>query len=89
MNTTTLTSIAMILSLTAAGAAFAGPPTAQHPCYGIADCKTQQSQKEFSTCIKENEAEANANAECAAFRADKDVWMKQNGIANLEDLFES
>lgn len=78
-----------VAAFLSAGLAQAGGPKPQHPCYGVADCKTQGSQKAFSACIKEHEAEANANAECAAFRKDKDSWMKANGVPGLEALFES
>ncbi len=65
----------------------AGGPTETHPCYEVADCKTQSSRKEFSKCIKENKEEADSNAECAEFRKDKEAYMEQKGIPGLEALF--
>jgi hypothetical protein len=70
-------------------AAQAGAPKAEHPCYGVADCATKGSQQEFSACIKANKAEADANEACAAFRKDKDAWMKEHGYPDLGALFES
>ena len=79
----------LTLAAVAAGPVAAGGPKESHPCYGVADCKSQPSQKEFSACIKANKAEADANADCAAFRKDKDAWMKANGVGDLAELFES
>lgn len=67
----------------------AGGPKPEHPCYGIADCKTQQSQEAFSACIKANKSEADANEGCASFRKDKDAWLKAHGLSDLSDLFTS
>ena len=78
------------LSLFTATAAFAtGAAKPEHPCYDVADCKTQPDQKAFSACIKQNEAEANANEACAEFRKDKDGYMQKHGIDSLEALFEA
>ncbi len=65
----------------------AGSPKETHPCYGVADCKTQTSRKEFSKCVKANKEEADSNAECAKFRSDKKAYMKEHGITGLEALF--
>jgi hypothetical protein len=89
MPTKTLTIALALAAFLAAGIAQAGGPKPAHPCYEVADCKTQGSQKEFSACIKENKAEADANEACAAFRKDKDTWMKDNGVSDLGALFES
>lgn len=77
------------LLLTVAGAALAGPPKPDHPCYGVADCKTQGSQADFSACIKANKDLADSDAACASFRKDKDAWLKEHGFASVTDLFES
>jgi hypothetical protein len=74
-------------SLGLASPLFAGGPKESHPCYEVADCKTMNSRKEFSNCVKANKAEADANAACAEFRKDKPAYMNKHGIANLEDLF--
>jgi hypothetical protein len=79
----------LILVAVAAGPVAAGGPKPSHPCYGVADCKNEGSQKEFSACIKANKAEADANTDCATFRNDKEGWMKANGVADLSELFES
>ncbi len=76
-----------VCGLTLINPAFAGGPKASHPCYDVADCKTQTSQKEFSACIKAHKAEADANAACAEFRKDKKAYMESKGIADLKDLF--
>lgn len=73
--------------LTLVAPVFAGGPKQSHPCYNVADCKTQTSQKEFSACIKANKAEADANAACAEFRKDKKAYMESQGIADLKELF--
>lgn len=65
----------------------AGGAKETHPCYGVADCKTQPSQKEFSKCIKANKEEADSNAACAEFRKDKKAYMEKHGITGLEGLF--
>ena len=65
----------------------AGGPKETHPCYSVADCKTQTSRKDFSKCIKAHKEEANTNAECAEFRKDKQAYMKKHGITGLEALF--
>ncbi len=75
------------LGLGLATPVLAGGPTASHPCYAVADCKTKASQPEFSACIKANQAAADAIPACVAFRKDKDAYMKAHGIANLEALF--
>lgn len=67
----------------------AGPPKPEHPCYAVADCKTQPSRQAFSACIKANKEEASQNETCATFRKDKEAWLKQQGIAAVDDLFES
>ena len=66
---------------------FAGGPKESHPCYGVADCKTQNSKQEFSACIKAHKAEADANAACAEFRKDKQAYLQSHDIADLNDLF--
>ncbi|MDJ0807281.1 MAG: hypothetical protein QNJ78_10650 [Gammaproteobacteria bacterium] len=65
----------------------AGGPKETHPCYGVADCKTQTSRKDFSKCVKANKEEANANAACAEFRKDKKAYMEKHNIQGLESLF--
>jgi hypothetical protein len=77
----------LAFGLTLVNPAFAGGPKATHPCYNVADCKAKTSREEFSACIKANEKEAAANAECAEFRKDKPAYMKQNGISGIEALF--
>ena len=72
-----------------AAASHAGPPKPEHPCYDVADCKTQPSRKDFSACIKANKEEASQNETCANFRKDKDTWLKQNGVSDLDALFDS
>lgn len=88
MKTKIAAAVVALSALLVAGGVQAGGPKPAHPCYGVADCKTQGSQKEFSGCIKENVAEADAIADCAAFRKDKDAWMKEKGVADLSALFE-
>ena len=66
----------------------AGGPTEAHPCYAVADCKTQASQQEFSACVKAHQAEADALPACAEYRKDKDAYMKAHGIPNLDALFK-
>lgn len=88
MRTKTLAATLALAAVLAAGFAQAGGPKPEHPCYGVADCKTQGSQKEFSACIKANAAEADAIPDCAAFRNDKDAWMKERGVSDLSALFE-
>lgn len=78
--------LAAMVSVTAAQA---GAPKPDHPCYDVADCKSQDSRKTFSACIKENKAEADANEACAAFRKDKDAWLKEHGMDSVDSLFES
>jgi hypothetical protein len=80
----------MLLAFTlgTASTAFAGGPKSSHPCYDVADCKSQGSKEEFSACIKENKAEADDSAACAAFRGDKEGYMKLMGMSNLDELFE-
>ncbi|MGB5735528.1 MAG: hypothetical protein WBM40_13915 [Thiohalocapsa sp.] len=81
--------ITATLSVCAASGAFAtGAPKPEHPCYEVADCKTQGSRKEFSACVKAHPEEANANAACAAFRKDKPAYMEQHGIDGVDSLFE-
>ncbi len=85
---TPLVAAALALCLPFATPALAGPPKATHPCYAVADCKTKTTQPEFSACIKAHQAEADALPGCAAFRKDKDAYMKQHGVPNLDALFE-
>jgi hypothetical protein len=76
--------------LFAASAAFAtGAPKPEHPCYDVADCKTQGSREDFSACIKANVEEANANAACAEFRKDKPAYIEKHGIESVDALFEA
>jgi hypothetical protein len=82
----TILASATLLSATAVQA---GPPKPEHPCYEVADCKTETSRKDFSACVKANKEEANQNETCANFRKDKDTWLKEKGVANLDALFES
>lgn len=89
MRTKILAVTLSIAAFLAAGVAQAGGPTPAHPCYEVADCKTKTSQPEFSACIKENKAEADAIQACADFRKDKDAWMKANGVSDLKALFGS
>jgi hypothetical protein len=70
-------------------AAHAGPPKPEHPCYDVADCKTQTSRQTFSACIKANKDEASSNETCATFRKDKDAWLKEHGVSTVDALFES
>lgn len=65
----------------------AGTPKETHPCYGVADCKTQTDRKDFSNCIKAHKEEANTIAACAEFRNDKKAYMEKHGIETLESLF--
>jgi hypothetical protein len=67
----------------------AGAPKPAHPCYDVADCKTQTSRQTFSACVKANKQEASSNEKCANFRKDKDAWLKEHGVPNLDALFES
>ena len=67
----------------------AGGPKPEHPCYDVADCKTQTSRQTFSACVKANKEEASNNEKCATFRKDKDAWLKEHGVPNLDALFES
>lgn len=85
----TFTPAIALAALVAVTAVHAGAPKPEHPCYGVADCKTQSSQEAFSACIKDNKEEADANEVCAAFRKDKDAWLKGHGFSKLDDLFES
>jgi hypothetical protein len=85
-----LIGITATLSLFAASAAFAtGAPKPEHPCYAVADCKTQASREAFSACVKANADEANANQACAEFRKDKPAYMKKHGIDGVDSLFEA
>lgn len=87
---TLLISTTAALALCTASAAFAtGAPKPEHPCYEVADCKTQGSREDFSACIKANVDEANANAACAEFRKDKDAYMQKHGIDGVDSLFEA
>jgi hypothetical protein len=65
----------------------AGGPKESHPCYGVADCKSQPSRKEFSKCVKGHKEQADAITECAAFRKDKNGYMKEKGIDGIDTLF--
>ncbi|MEA3274515.1 MAG: hypothetical protein U9Q81_04315 [Pseudomonadota bacterium] len=82
----------MICAAATLGTAFAvqaGAPKPDHPCYEVADCKTQDSRKAFSACIKAHKEEAAQNEKCAGFRKDKEGWMKENGMSNLDELFDA
>ncbi len=65
----------------------AGGPLPDHPCYNVADCKAQTSREAFSKCIKAHAEEANADAACAAFRADKSAYLKAHGLDSVDALF--
>lgn len=78
-----------LVAFVAVTAVQAGGPKPEHPCYGVADCRSQTSQEAFSACIKANKEEAGANEACAAFRKDKDAWLKEQGFSKVDDLFES
>ena len=80
-----ITLIAVTASLTTP--VNAGAPKESHPCYGVADCKSQPSRKEFSKCVKAHKEQAVAIAECAAFRKDKMGYMKEKGIEGIDTLF--
>lgn len=79
----------MAITALYASAVQGGGPKPEHPCYGVADCKNQRSQEAFSACIKANKAEADASPACAAFRKDKEAWLKEHGFPDLGALFES
>ena len=81
--------ILILASACAMGTAQAGAPKPEHPCYGVADCKTKDSRDAFSEGIKANKEEADANPACAAFRKDKDSWLQENGLPGVDSLFES
>lgn len=83
-----LTVVALLLFVPAiSGTAFAGGPKEIHPCYDVADCKTQASKKEFSKCIKTHPEEANANAGCQTFRQDKKAYLEKAGLPDIKALF--
>jgi hypothetical protein len=75
--------------LAASGAFATGAPKPEHPCYDVADCKTQGSREDFSACIKANVEEANANTACAEFRKDKPAYIEKHGIESVDSLFEA
>ncbi|MDX2506736.1 MAG: hypothetical protein QNL62_19995 [Gammaproteobacteria bacterium] len=83
------TAILMLLTfgLVVVNTAFAGGPKATHPCYDVADCKSQTTKKDFSKCIKEHKEEAGKNAACAAFRSDKGAYLKEAGMSSTDELF--
>ncbi len=85
----TLAMICAAATFVTAIAVQAGPPKPEHPCYEVADCKTQGSRKAFSACIKAHKEEAAQNKKCADFRKDKEGWMKENGVSNLDALFDA
>jgi hypothetical protein len=85
----TLTIIFAAAALVTTTMVQAGPPKPEHPCYEVADCKTQGSRKAFSDCIKAHKEEAAENMKCSDFRKDKESWMKGNGVSNLDELFEA
>jgi hypothetical protein len=83
-----LTVSATLLIVTAISSnVFAGGVKEAHPCYDVADCKSEASQKEFSACIKANLEEANANEQCKAFRDDKPAYLEKSGLSDLKGLF--
>jgi hypothetical protein len=85
-----LITVTAVLTVCVATTALAtGAPKPEHPCYEVADCKTQGSRETFSACIKANLDEANANHACAEFRKDKPAYMEKHGIDGLESLFEA
>ncbi|MEA3411797.1 MAG: hypothetical protein U9R74_09680 [Pseudomonadota bacterium] len=69
------------------GLAHAGGPKDTHPCYGVADCKSQTSKETFSKCVKANVDQANQIPQCADFRNDKKAYMKEHGIDGVDSLF--
>lgn len=80
----------LILSValcTGAAPALAGGPKDTHPCYDVADCKTQTSRETFSKCVKANVDQANQIAQCAEFRKDKKAYMQKHGIDGVDSLF--
>ncbi len=79
--------IFVIISFSIVAPVYAGGAKNTHPCYDVADCKTEASKKEFSQCIKKNKEVANANLECAAFRKDKPAYMSNHGISGVDALF--
>jgi hypothetical protein len=81
--------IGAVLALGAAGAQATGAPKPEHPCYAVADCKTQGSRETFSKCVKANLEEASAIEACAEFRKDKPAYMQKHGIDRVDSLFES
>lgn len=86
----TKTAMTMLLAFTlgAANVAFAGGPKSSHPCYDVADCKSQGSKEDFSACIKEHEDDASANPVCSSFRNDKETYLKLMGMESADELFE-
>lgn len=81
--------IGAVLAFGAAGAQTTGAPKPEHPCYAVADCKTQGSRETFSNCVKANLEEANAIEACAEFRMDKPAYMQKHGIDGVDSLLES
>jgi hypothetical protein len=77
-----------VLALGAAAALATGAPKPEHPCYEVADCKTQGSRQAFSKCVKANVDQANAIPACAEFRKDKPAYMDKHGIDGVDALFE-
>jgi len=80
-------SATLLLATLISSNVFAGGAKEAHPCYDVADCKSQASQKEFSACIKANLDEANANEACKTFREDKPAYFEKSGLSGLKDLF--
>lgn len=83
-----LTVCVALFSLAMLSAVYAGGPKESHPCYEVADCRTQTSRKAFSNCIKKNVKAANQIKECADFREDKKAYIEKYGIGGLEALFK-
>ncbi len=79
--------LSLAFSLGVVNIAFAGAPKSSHPCYDVADCKSQTSKKDFSQCIKAHKEEADKNTACAAFRSDKQAYMKKMGMSGPDELF--
>ncbi|RUM92570.1 MAG: hypothetical protein DSZ28_09530 [Thiothrix sp.] len=86
--TKTATTLLLAFTLGAASATFAGGPKSSHPCYNVADCKSQTSKKDFSACIKEHEEDASANPVCSSFRNDEETYLKLMGMESVDELFE-
>jgi|GEM_PF-4945446 hypothetical protein len=87
MTKTAMTTL-LAFTLGATNIAFAGGPKSSHPCYDVADCKTQTSREDFSACIKEHDEDASANPVCSSFRNDKETYLKLMGMESVDELFE-